>query len=166
MKKKEDIKRRIEDKIGSEVSIIAPSTKFKGTIKGDDTLFISGHFEGKINSDGLVRVGKEGRIDGTISSPYIIIEGEMKGDIKSAEHVELREEARVVGNISTAKIVMAEGCILQGEVQMPSEEDKPIVFVEKRKIEKKQDNQEKSPSSKAMKKSNTKSDRPSKQKPS
>ena len=147
MKKKEDIKRRVEDKIGSEVSIIAPSTKFKGTIKGDDTLFISGHFEGKINSEGLVRVGKEGSIDGTINSPYVIIEGEMKGDIKSAEHVELREEARVVGNISTAKIVMAEGCILQGEVEMPREEDKPIVFVEKRKSG---DQQDKSPSSKAV----------------
>lgn len=153
MKKKEDNKRRVEDKIGSTVSIIAPNTKFKGTIKGRDTLFIAGHLEGKINSEGLVRIDKAGRIDGTINSPYVIIEGEIKGDIQSAEHVELRSEARVTGNIYTAKIVMAEGCTLQGEVHTPREEDKPIVFVEKRKSEDQKDNQAKSLSSKALNKS-------------
>ena len=166
MKKKEDKKRRLEDKIGSAVSIIAPSTKFKGTIKGQDTLFISGHFEGKINSEGLVRVDKAGRIEGTINSPYVIIEGEIKGDIKSAEHVELRTGSRVIGNISTAKIVMAEGCTLQGEVQMPKEGDKPFVFVEKRKSGNQQINKDKSPSSKARNNSEAKSDSPSEQKPS
>ena len=135
MKKKEEEKRRLEDKIGSAVTIIAPGTKFKGTIKGQDTLFISGHFKGEINCDGLVRVDKQGKIEGTINSPYVIIEGEIKGDIQMAEHVELRAGARVVGNISTVKIVMAEGCIVQGEVQMSIEEDKPTVFVEKRKSE-------------------------------
>ena len=166
MKKKEDEKRRLEDKIGSAVSIIAPSTKFKGTIKGQDTLFISGHFKGEIKCEGLVRVDKEGRIEGTINSPYVIIEGEIKGDIKSAEHVELRAGARVIGNISTAKIVMAEGCTLQGEVQTPREGDKPFVFVEKRKSENQQDNQDKSLSSKAVNNSKANSDSPSKQKPS
>ena len=166
MKKKEDEKRRLEDKIGSAVSIIAPSTKFKGTIMGQDTLFISGHFKGEIKCEGLVRVDKQGRIEGMINSPYVIIEGEIKGDIKSAEHVELREEARVVGNINTAKIVMAEGCTLQGEVQMPKEGDKPFVFVEKRKSENQQINKDKSLSSKAVNKSKVKSGGPSKQKPS
>ena len=82
MKKKEDEKRRLEDKIGSAVSIIAPGTKFKGTIQGQDTLFISGHFKGEIKCEGLVRVDKAGRIVGTINSPYVIIEGEIKGDIR------------------------------------------------------------------------------------
>lgn len=150
MKKKEDKKRRVEDKVGSTVSIIAPSTKFKGTIKGHDTLFILGHFKGEIKCEGLVRLSKEGRIEGTINSPYVIIEGEIKGNIISAEHVELRAEARVIGNISTAKIVMAEGCIVQGEVQTPREGDKPFVFVEKRKSGNQQLNQNKSLSSKAV----------------
>ncbi len=166
MKKKEDKKRRVEDKIGSTVSIIAPNTKFKGTIKGRDTLFIAGHLEGKINTEGLVRLSKEGRIEGTINSPYVIIEGEIKGDIKSAEHVELRAEARVIGNISTAKIVMAEGCIVQGEVQTPREGDKPFVFVEKRKSENQQINKDKPLSSKAVNNSKANSHSPSEQKPS
>ncbi len=139
MKKKEDKQRRVEDKTGSILSIIAPSTKFKGTLSGSDSVLIAGHFKGEIKCESLVRVDREGRIQGIINSPYVIVEGEINGDIMSAEHVELRAGARVVGNIKTVKIVMAEGCILQGEVQMPKEGDKPFVFKEKRKDEDSQD---------------------------
>jgi cytoskeletal protein CcmA (bactofilin family) len=139
MKKKEDKQRRVEDKTGSILSIIAPSTKFKGTLSGSDSVLIAGHFKGEIKCESLVRIDREGRIQGIINSPYVIVEGEMNGDIMTAEHVELRAGARVVGNINTVKIVMAEGCILQGEVQMPKEGDKPFVFKEKRKGEDSQD---------------------------
>lgn len=139
IKKKEDKQRRIEDKAGSILSIIAPSTKFKGTLSGSDSLLIAGHLKGEIKCNSLVRVDREGKIQGTINSPYVIVEGEVNGDIISAEHVELRAGARVLGNINTVKIVMAEGCFLQGEVQMPREGDKPSVFVEKRKGKNDQD---------------------------
>jgi len=132
MKKKEDKQRRVEDRAGSIISIIAPGTKFKGTLSGSDSVLIAGHFKGEIKCDSLVRVDREGRIQGIINSPYVIIEGEVNGDVLSAEHVELRKGARVVGNINTVRIVMAEGCILQGEVQMPKEGDKPFIFEEKR----------------------------------
>ena len=165
MKKKEDKKRRVEDKTGSILSIIAPSTKFKGTLSGSDSVLIAGHFKGEIKCEGLVRVDREGRVQGIINSPYIIVEGEINGDIMSAEHVELRAGARVVGNINTIKIVMAEGCIVQGEVQTPREGDKPFVFVEKRKSGNQQDNQDKSLEAKEMNKSEVKSDSPSEKKP-
>lgn len=158
MKKKEDKQRRVEDKTGSILSIIAPSTKFKGTLSGTDSLLIAGHFKGEIKCESLVRIDREGRIEGIINSPYVIVEGEINGDIMSAEHVELRAGARVVGNINTVKIVMAEGCVLQGEVQMPKEGDKPFVFVEKRKSE---NNQDKSLEAKEMNKSESKSGGPS-----
>jgi cytoskeletal protein CcmA (bactofilin family) len=159
MKKKEDKQRRIEDKTGSIISIIAPSTNFKGTLSGSDSVLIAGHLKGEIKCESLVRIDREGRIQGIINSPYVIVEGEVNGDIMSAEHVELRAGARVVGNINTVKIVMDEGCILQGEVQMPKQGDKPFIFVEKRKGE---DNQGISPEKKEMNKSESKSEGPSK----
>ena len=166
MKKKEDKQRRVEDKTGTILSIIAPSTKFKGTLSGSDSVLIAGHFKGEIKCKGLVRVDREGRLEGIINSPYVIVEGEITGDIMSAEHVELRDGARVVGNINTIKIVMAEGCTIQGEVQTPREGDKPVVFVEKRKIGKQQDNQDISPSSNEMNNSEANSNSPSEKKPS
>ncbi len=126
-------KRRLEDKTGPEESIVAPGTKFTGSISGTEGVRVSGFLKGNVQSEGLVWIERGGKIEGNIKSLYAIIGGELKGNIDSAEHVELRSEARVVGNIQTAKIAMAEGSYFHGEIHMPHEEDQPIRFKEKRK---------------------------------
>jgi len=127
------MKRRIEDKASHTESSVAPNSTFKGNLEGADGVLISGNMEGDISSKQLVRIGRGGKMKGTITAPYVIIEGELKGDIESAEHVEIRSEARVVSNIQTAKIAIAEGSFFRGEIRMPRKEDTPISFVEKRK---------------------------------
>jgi cytoskeletal protein CcmA (bactofilin family) len=126
------MKRRIEDKVGSEESFVAPGTKFIGSISGTEGVRVSGHLKGDIQSNGLVWIQRGGKIEGNIKSQFAIIEGELTGDINSSEHVELRSEARVTGNIHTAKIAIAEGSFFKGEIHMPSKEASPIRFAEKR----------------------------------
>jgi cytoskeletal protein CcmA (bactofilin family) len=160
-KKKDNKKRRLGEKAESTESIIAPGTKFKGTIRGHDSVRIFGHFEGKINCEQLVWVEKEGKIEGTVNSPSVIIEGEVKGDIESAEHVELKAEGRVIGNINTDLIAIADGGSFNGEIQMPRKKDKSISVVEKWIGGSQVDNQDKSLPSKATNISDVKSDGPS-----
>ena len=125
-------KRRVEDKVEPEESIVAPDSKFVGNISGTEGVRVSGYLKGNIQSKGLVWIQRGGKIDGNINSRYAIIEGELNGHTNALEHVELRTEAHVMGNIQTAKIAIAEGSFFRGEIQMPSKEDKPIRFVEKR----------------------------------
>lgn len=142
MLKKDDKKRRLEDGIEPPESKIGPNTKFKGTISGYDSIRISGKFNGKINSEQMVKIDKGGKVVGTINSTNVIVEGEIKGDIKSAENVEIRSEGRVIGNINTNKIAIAEGSFFQGEILMPGKEDKPLSFIEKRGGEDQQEGQD------------------------
>ena len=135
MLKKNIQSRRLEDRISSAESVVAPGTKFKGDLDGPDSVRIFGQFEGEINSTHLVRVGKGAVISGTIKSPYVIIEGELIGDVKSAEKVELGEESRVRGNIETLRLAVADGSFFEGKIKMPMDAEKPIKFVEKRKTE-------------------------------
>jgi len=142
MPKKEEKKRRLEDKIGPIESVIASNTKFKGKINAQDSVLISGKFNGDIQCEQLVKIDSDGKIKGTINSIYIIIEGELKGDIQSAEHVEIRQGGRVIGNINTSEIAIAEGSFIQGEIKMPDREAKPLSFVEKRGSEEPEEIQE------------------------
>ena len=131
-REKNGTQRRLEDKVGDSVSIISEKTKIKGRIEGPDSILISGRYQGEIVCDRLVRIVRGGKMEGPISAPFVIIEGEVIGDISAAQHVELRSKGKVTGNISTEKFAMAEGSFLQGEIHMPSPEDKPQVFIEKR----------------------------------
>ena len=125
-------KRRLEDKIGSEESVISASTQFKGEISGIESVRIAGQIEGDIKSDRLVWIQRGGHIKGDIDSRHVIIEGKLTGNITGAEHVEIRAEAQATGNIQTNKIAMAEGSLFKGEIHMPRKVDKPTHFVEKR----------------------------------
>jgi cytoskeletal protein CcmA (bactofilin family) len=133
-------KRRLEDRTVEENSVVAKNSRFKGTLSGKEGVRVFGHLEGNVKSEHMVWIKKGGKIVGDVHCLYIIIEGELKGNIKSAEHVELRSEARVNGNIQTQKIAMAEGSFFRGEIHMPSEEDKPMSFVEKRQTIKSNEN--------------------------
>jgi cytoskeletal protein CcmA (bactofilin family) len=125
-------KRRLEDKIGSDDSVVATNTKLKGTLSGIESVRLAGKIEGDVKSDRLVWIQKGGHIKGDIDSRHVIIEGKLIGNIEGAEHVEIREEAHVTGNIQTHKIAMAEGSFFKGEIHMPRKVDKPTHFVEKR----------------------------------
>ncbi|MGD8539628.1 MAG: polymer-forming cytoskeletal protein [Candidatus Aminicenantes bacterium] len=127
------MKRRLEDKYGIITTVIAPNTRFEGMINATEGVQISGYFEGEVNSQSLVWIGKTGKIEGNIKCPSVISEGEIVGDIESAKHVELRAECRMSGNISTEKLAIADGCSFEGEIRMPQKSDKPVRFTEKRK---------------------------------
>ena len=165
LRKKDIKKRRSGDKAESIESIIASGTKFKGTIKGHDSVRIFGRVEGKINCKQMVRVEKEGKIEGTVNSPFVIIEGEIKGNIESAERVELKAEGRVTGNINTDLLAIADGASFNGEIQMPMKKDTSISVVEKKIGVGQAGNQDKSFPTKATNISEVKSDGPSEKMP-
>jgi len=125
---KEDEK-NLREQIGPAVTVIAPGTEIKGTIKGRDTMRVSGYFEGNINCARMVWIDHSGRIDGNIHASRIINEGELNGNIDSAEKVEIRSSGRMIGNINASKIIIAQGCFFDGEAHI-LEKDNPTGSVE------------------------------------
>ena len=123
LKKDEKI---LREQIGPSVTVIASGTEIKGSIDGQDTLRISGYFVGDIHCARMVWIDPDGRVDGTIIARRVINEGEIKGNIVSAEQVEIRSKGRMIGDITAAKIVIAHGCLFDGEATI-QKEDNPIV---------------------------------------
>lgn len=128
-------RRRLEDRFDSAESVIAAGSAFKGEISGRPGLRVGGELVGNIHSEGLVRVEESGKVKGNIESPYVILEGELKGDILAAQHVELRSKANMLGNIKTELLAIAEGCLIEGQIEMGKPENQPLKFAEKRKTQ-------------------------------
>ncbi len=124
--------RRLEDAVGEKETVIAHGTEVRGRIQGPNTVRVAGFFEGEISIDGMIWIGQQGEVQGTVKARDMIIEGQMKGDVASSERIEIRASGRVIGNLRCNKLALAEGCFFQGEIKMPGEETKPLTFVEKR----------------------------------
>ena len=119
-------KKTLKEQIGPAVSVIAPGTEINGTVKGQDTLRISGYLKGNINCERMVWLDRSGRVDGDIIADRVINEGEINGNIDATGKVEIRSYGSMIGNISAAKIIIAQGCLFDGNAHILQKDEKSV----------------------------------------
>ena len=104
--------------VGALTAFIDQGSEFSGKLSFKDTVRIDGRFEGEISSENTLIVGETGSITATIRSQMIVISGEVHGEITASGQVVLHKTARVDGNIHTARLVVEDGAIFTGRIEM------------------------------------------------
>ena len=87
------------------------------TFKDPVNLQINGRFEGTLYTKGNLSIGERAQVKATIHGEAVIVSGTIEGSV-TASRVELLSSARVTGKISSPRVVMHEGAILQGALDM------------------------------------------------
>jgi len=81
-------------------------------------LRINGRFEGTLDTKGTLAIGEKADVKATIRGEAIEIMGSVSGQIIATSHVELSPTARVTGKITSPRVIMKDGAILQGTLEM------------------------------------------------
>jgi len=76
-------------------------------------LYVDGEFEGKINSQNEINVGKHGHIKGDVITKRLVVQGYVEGTV-NAEKVEIKSDGRVSGTIESAELVIESKGIFEG----------------------------------------------------
>jgi len=98
---------------------LGKSICIRGELTGNEDLTIEGKVEGKIDlADHNLTVGSTGSIEGEIGAKKVIVEGEVTGNIAAGEKVELTASGRVKGDIVAPRVVIADGAVFKGMVDM------------------------------------------------
>jgi cytoskeletal protein CcmA (bactofilin family) len=105
-------------------TIIGPDANFKGELSFDKGLRIHGRLEGKINSSGRLHVAKEAKLQADVEAGSILLEGEVHGNLSASDRIELKSSARYEGDIRTTKLVVEEGAVFSGHVNVGPEAGK------------------------------------------
>jgi cytoskeletal protein CcmA (bactofilin family) len=100
-------------------------TEIKGDLSFEGSFRIDGHFIGKIDSDSILIVGENGKVEADIKIGNIIINGEVKGTIQAKEKVEVNAKGRVIGAIITPKLSVEEGSYLEANCQITNQVSPP-----------------------------------------
>lgn len=113
-KRKEDEKQHTDDKV------LDVNASMQGTLRFDDpvNLRINGKFEGTLDTKGKLMVGHKADIRANIIGENISIAGVVNGNIKAATILKLESSARLFGDVETPSISIAEGAILNGQINM------------------------------------------------
>lgn len=99
-------------------TVIGSGTEFKGVIHTQGSIHIEGNVEGEINSQGEVFIGEKSKIKANIFAKHVSISGEVIGNIEAVKGIEISKMGRVYGNISGDRLVIEEGAIYKGKVNM------------------------------------------------
>ncbi len=95
----------------------------KGEVISEDDVLIDGRLEGKINVKNRVTIGKNAVIRADIEARDVVIRGRVAGDIHAVGQVEIVAEGNLQGNIVSPKIIIADGAVFEGNIDMKAREE-------------------------------------------
>lgn len=99
--------------------MIGPSIEIKGSVTGDEDLVIEGTVEGTVElGSHQVTVGPSGKVNADIHAKVVTIDGEVSGDLNGGEKVVISKSGRVRGNIIAPRVLLEDGAIFKGSIDM------------------------------------------------
>ena len=97
-------------------TIIGKGSTFVGNLEVAGGLRIDGKVEGDLKAESVF-MGKESEVRGNITSHSAILGGKVFGNVSSA-FIELQAKAELYGDVETKTLIVAEGVVLQGNIDM------------------------------------------------
>lgn len=99
-------------------AFIDQGSEFEGKLSFRDTVRIDGNFRGEIRSENTLVVGETGEIEADVVSGKVVICGSLVGNVQAETGIVLHKTARVQGDLSTPSLVMEEGAVFNGRLEM------------------------------------------------
>ncbi len=100
------------------LSLIGPGTRIVGDCVSEGTVRVEGSLVGSVYAGQAVVVAKGGSVQGEIRTQDALIAGEASGVLVAASRLEIQATARVEGEIRTLRLLLADGAVLNGDLQM------------------------------------------------
>ena len=124
-------KRRFLEGSAATATFIGGQSVFEGNIRGVGQFVVSGEVHGDGDLEGGLNLSFGARWHGHIRAQQAIIAGEIVGSLSVEDKLEIGHTAVIRGKVSARTIAIAEGAIVDGEIEVTS--DAPVVrFEEKR----------------------------------
>ncbi len=103
---------------GGLTAFIDQGSEFEGKLSLKDTVRIDGHFKGEIGSENTLIVGESGEVEANIKSKIVVVNGCVTGDVMASRQLVIHKTGRLQGNVQTPSLVLEEGALLNGQIQM------------------------------------------------
>ncbi len=98
---------------------IGKRLRFNGEVSGSEDLQVDGDFKGKVDlKDNCLTIGPNARVEADVHARAICIYGRLKGNVEAPERIELFKTGSLEGDVVTAGIVIEEGAIFRGSIDI------------------------------------------------
>jgi cytoskeletal protein CcmA (bactofilin family) len=102
-------------------NVLGASARFSGHLQAEGGVRIDGVFEGTVETEGNLIVGKDAQVIADVKAYNITVAGVIEGNVTAAGRLEILSTGRVRGDISTASLLIEEGGVFHGKSLMEDE---------------------------------------------
>ncbi len=99
-------------------NILNSDVEVKGTLKFAGELTFDGKLDGDINSEGVLNLGDNAVIKGTIDVGSVVVRGKITGNIIAKDKIDLKAKTELFGDVRAAKLVIEEGVTFVGKSEV------------------------------------------------
>jgi len=101
------------------VANIGKSITIKGDLTGNEDLEVEGNVEGRIDlPNNELTIGAEGNVKAEVTAKAVTIIGHVTGNVSATDRIEVQSSGLVDGDVRAPKLVVQEGAVLNGAVEM------------------------------------------------
>ncbi|MEO5509536.1 MAG: polymer-forming cytoskeletal protein [Longimicrobiales bacterium] len=98
------------------ISIIGPGMKIVGDCDTEGTIRIEGTIQGTVRAGKAVVIGKDGMVNGDVTTQDAIIGGRVTGSVVAESRLELQATCVIEGEIRARRIKLDEGGMINGTI--------------------------------------------------
>ena len=101
------------------MTTIGPSLQITGEITSHEDITVHGGIKGQITMhEGALLIAPKGHVDAEVEGARVTIHGTLAGNVVAADRIELTPTAEVTGTLTTTKLVLQDGAVFNGIVDM------------------------------------------------
>lgn len=104
-------------------TVIGKDTKLKGSVVAKGLIRIDGEMEGDVTTSGDVVVGESGKVSLELKARNVAVAGKFEGNMEAEGKLEIRSTGIVTGEVKTNGILIDDGAVFSGNVEMKRKGD-------------------------------------------
>src|SRR6266853_5405924 len=99
-------------------NVLNSDVEVKGTLKFAGEMTFDGKVDGDINSDGILNLGDNAVVKGTIDVGSVVVRGKITGNVIAKEKIDIKAKTELFGDVRSAKLVIEEGVTFVGKSEV------------------------------------------------
>ena len=103
-------------------AFLGAGAQYRGQFNFQGVARVDGGVVGDIVSDGMLVLGEEGLIQGSVNVGELVASGRVLGDVTASRRVVLNKTAEIRGDLRTPSVIIEDGAVLNGRLRMTEPE--------------------------------------------
>ena len=99
-------------------SFVDKHSAVDGTFRSQRDLRVEGEFKGSVSCDGTLFIAEGATVAATIDAEHVTVAGDMTGEVHCRGRLQILPSGRVRARVSTASLVIQEGAVYEGQLEM------------------------------------------------